>query len=289
MQKSFQSYKVAAVVYLQGFISISSRAPLQHLSERRRKEIASLARSKGRTKHQQMLIEGWRSVVSALDAHAPIVDLLVTPRFNQHADYSVIAAKVASQGVSLYEVSEKEARLISTTETDQGIIAVAKIDPVPIEVFLSFASVVVLDGVQDPGNVGTIIRTAAWFGIEGVIGARGTADFYNPKVIRSSMGGIWDVSLSRVEDIASVLRKLQDKGSKIVAADLQGKPLQDWRPEQRVALVIGGEAHGISDEVHVLIDESVTIPGGKGAGVESLNAGLAAGIIMHHWAGHRPL
>ena len=234
-----------------------------------------------------MLVEGWRSVASALEAGAPVVDLLITPHFKQkQADHAAVISTAANRGINLFEVSEKDARQISTTETDQGIIAVAQIDQTPTDDFLSYSSVIVLDGVQDPGNVGTIIRTAAWFGLEGVIGAPGTADFYNPKVIRSSMGGIWDVALSRIEDIAALLGMLKANNSSVVAADLQGKALHDWQPEGSVALVIGGEAHGISTVVHDMIDESVTIPGGKGTGVESLNAGLAAGIIMHHWAAH---
>ena len=90
------------------YTAISNGAPLQHLSERRRKEIASLSRSKGRAKHQQMLVEGWRSVASALEAGAPVVDLLITPHFKQkQADHAAVISTAANRGINLFEVSEK--------------------------------------------------------------------------------------------------------------------------------------------------------------------------------------
>ena len=261
---------------------------MQQLIERRRKEIATLSRSKGRAKLGQMLVEGWRSVQSALDAGAPVTEILVTPKMLEQAEVKAVLESTARRmGFPVYRIAEKEAQRISTTASDQGILAVVRITVEPVEALKDKASIVALDGVQDPGNVGTIIRTAAWFGIDGIVGSQETADFFNPKVVRASMGGLWDVALTRVPDLPAVLQPLKNNGMQLVAADLNGTPLHTWSPESPVVLVIGGEANGLSPEVKSLVDVSVTIDGGHGKGVESLNAGIAAGIIMQHWKGNR--
>ena len=255
---------------------------LLHLSEQRRKEIASLARKKGRSLHRQMLVEGLRSVKSSLLAGAPLHEILVTEAILEDKE---IEETIKATQSPVYAITEKAARQISSVETHQGIFAVAGIYTTPLEEFEKMAAVVALDGVQDPGNVGSIIRTAAWFGIAGILAGADTADFYNPKVIRASMGGIWDVKLARLPDLASGLLRLKKDGATMVAAELEGTPLSDWQPGKATVLVIGGEAHGISDAVNMTIDERVTIVGAmKKQGAESLNAGMAAGIIMHHWA-----
>ncbi len=263
-----------------------------HLSEQRRKEIASLGRKKGRAQYGQMLIEGWRSVKSALLADAPLTELLVTEKVLEHVEVMrIIAAanKVAINELPVYEITNKAARLISSVESPQGVFAVAGIETPPLARFKSMKRIIALDGVQDPGNVGTIIRTAAWFGIEGVLASEATADFFNPKVIRSSMGGLWDVALSRVGNLPDTLNSLKTAGMQMICADLNGEPLADWQPATQTVLVVGGEANGISKWVQSVIDAAVTIPGVENKkGAESLNAGMAAGIIMHHWAQFTP-
>ncbi len=235
-----------------------------------------------------MFLEGWRSVASSLLANAPLTEILITGRIKEDAEImTALEAHVQRRKLTplrVYEISEKAARRISSVETNQGIFAVADIQKVPLAAFESMQRILILDGVQDPGNVGTIIRTAAWFGIEGVLASVGTADFYNPKVIRSTMGGVWDIKLARVPDLATALGALKQAGVRVAIADLRGTALQTWRASEKTALVIGGEAHGVSGEVKWIADESVTIAGMQGGrGTESLNAGMAAGIIMHHW------
>jgi TrmH family RNA methyltransferase len=142
--------------------------------------------------------------------------------------------------------------------------------------------VVALDDVQDPGNVGTIIRTAAWFGAEAVIFGRGTADPFNAKSVRSSAGSIFALRIDTTPDLAKTLRRLQADGFTIAAAALDGKDyrdVQEW-PARRV-LVIGNEANGISSEVLNLANRRLLIPhAGTRPAVESLNASVSAGILM---------
>ncbi len=230
-----------------------------------------------------MLVEGRRSVQSAIEADAPLVELLVSESHLADQDFWSL---LAGSSIPVYQLSEKDARRIATVETHQGILAVAKIELPAFEAFEQMNTVIALDGVQDPGNVGTIIRTAAWFGVQGILAGAGTADFFNPKVIRASMGGIWDVQLGRVDNLAQSLQALKSSGFSLVSADLEGEALKSWKPAGRIALVIGSEAHGVSAEVGGLAAQKVTIPGaGRKGGTESLNAGMAAGIILHHWLG----
>jgi TrmH family RNA methyltransferase len=158
------------------------------------------------------------------------------------------------------------------------------IQPADVAELYRLHRVLVLDGVQDPGNVGTILRTAAWFGLDAVLGGTGTADFYNPKVVRASMGGLWDVPVARSEALGEDLKTFKSNGFELVGADLDGLTLDQWQPESTGVLVLGNEANGISPEVRLLIDRYVTISGrGKRGGTESLNVATAAGILMHRW------
>lgn len=255
---------------------------IKPLTEQRKKEITTLSRKKGRQIHGQLLIEGLRSVESAVLAGAPVREVLVSNRVLEDAG---VPNFLQASAVSIYSISEKAARQISTVETHQGVMAVADAVLQPMDNFQKMRMVLALDGVQDPGNVGTIIRTAAWFGIDGVIAGSGTADFFNPKVVRATMGGLWDVALTSAADLPAVIAGLKSHGAQAVAADLDGTALANWEPADQTVLVIGGEARGVSKEVREVIDESVTIPGGNGQlGVESLNAAMAAGILMHQLA-----
>lgn len=254
----------------------------RHLSEQRRKAIASLSRRKGRLAQQQMLIEGWRSVAAALEAGAPVVELLLTPAMAE--DAGVVRMMQADQSAVVYEISEKVARQISAVDTAPGIFAVARIDATNAASLEAMQTIVALDGVQDPGNVGTIIRTAAWFGVDAVLGNADTADFFSPKVVRASMGGIWDTALVREHGFVEALAALKKAGFQLVGADLDGTPLTTWQPTGQTVLIIGGEANGISDHIRSMLDMRITIADNKsGQGTESLNAAIAAGIILHRW------
>lgn len=253
------------------------------LSNRRRKEIASLTQKKYRERLSQMLVEGRRSVVSAVDAGAPLVDVLVA---RSAADEREIRRILSRVDVPVYAVADEELEEISTVETSQGILAVASIEQISADALASSARVLVLDGLQDPGNAGTILRTAAWFGVDAVVTARGTVDLYNPKVVRATMGALWDVAHAHVEDLVDVLAGLSDKGFSIYAADMEGSDVRMWRPEAKSVLVLGSEGHGLSPDVASMVGERIVIPGAATRqGTESLNVAVAAAILMYEWTG----
>lgn len=136
-----------------------------------------------------------------------------------------------------------------------------------------------LDDIQDPGNLGTIIRTADWFGIENIVCSEGTADMYNPKVVQSTMA-----SLGRLNIVYTNLEQwLQEhKGIKLLAATLKGKPLNDFKNIKEAFIIIGNESKGISKTLMDMSDEKMSIK--KYGKAESLNAAVATGIILNQFA-----
>ena len=248
------------------------------ISRQRLKELDSLSRRKGRRTLGQFLVEGVRSVEAAVGAGAPLVDLLVT---EEAADDERVASLVARATVPVHTVAARDLERVGDAQTSQGVLAVSEsvvADAVPE----APGAVLVLDGVQDPGNVGTLVRTAAWFGVGTVLADQNTADFESPKTVRASMGGLWDVRLVRTTELGAALDVLADHGVALWGADLGGTPLAEWQGRRAAALVVGSEAHGLSDTVRRRLAGRVSIPGG-GVGVESLNVAVAAGILMHEW------
>lgn len=253
------------------------------ISKRRMKEIRSLTRKKYRERRDEMLVEGTRNVKSAIAAGAPLREILITEEAHERA-----REFLPDTGTNVFLVTESEMEDLSTVETSQGILAVVGIERASPEALASVRRLVVLDGVGDPGNAGTLIRSAAWFGVEAVVTAPGTVDVYNPKVVRAAMGGLWDVVHVPVDDLAAELSVLRGRGFALYAADLHGREVDEWQPRDPSAIVFGSEAHGVSEGVSELIDEQIVIPGTpRRSGTESLNVAVAAGIVLYEWTKDR--
>lgn len=256
-------------------------SPERPLSLRLQKEFASLAVKKYRDQHGRMLIEGIRSIEAAVGAGALIHALVVTEegRGDPHVERIIRGSEAP-----LYVVSAREMKGLSDVESSQGIVAVAAIETVSPDTLRGLGRVLALDALQDPGNAGTIVRAAAWFGIDAVVSGPGTVDLYNPKVVRSAMGGLWDVHHAVVADLASTLDEMRGAGFVIYGADVEGVSIGLWQPARRSVLVLGNEAHGLSSEVRRVVDEHIVVPGSsRRKATESLNVGVAAGILMYEW------
>lgn len=251
------------------------------LTNQRRKDIARLRRRRDRERLGQALVEGVRSVEAAVAAGARLVDVLVTPSARADARVAALLERVQ---VPIYEVTDDELAALSDVEHAQGVLAVAH---APMHDTAGAARVVLaLDAVQDPGNVGALVRTAAWFGVEAVVIGAGTVDPYNPKAVRAAMGGLWDVRIVQAVDLAAWLADRQAEGFALYGAAMAGTDARHWKPRQPSILVLGSEGHGLSAAVAQRLDEAVTITGSASRrGVESLNVAVAAGVLMHRWAG----
>ena len=255
--------------------------PDVRLSARLKKEFASLAVKKYRDRLGKVLIEGIRAIEAAVEAEAQIQAFVVSDdvRGDPHVERLLHAS-----GVPVYVASAAEVAGLSDVESSQGVMAVAAIETIPAEELRAFDRVLALDALQDPGNAGTIVRAAAWFGIDAVVSGAGTVDLYNQKVVRSAMGALWDVPQAAAADLSSTLAQMRSEGFVIYGADVEGSSIHEWRPAERSVLVLGNEANGLSIDVRRVVDEFVVIPGSsRRRGTESLNVGVAAGILMYEW------
>jgi TrmH family RNA methyltransferase len=172
--------------------------------------------------------------------------------------------------------SISEFEKVTSLNSAPKVIAVAsKLDEKEIK---TDQRILVLDGIQDPGNLGTIIRTADWFGFDQVVCSENTVDLYNQKVIQASMGSIFRVNVV-YRNLPDFLRNLN---CPIYGALLQGEDLNSFNSSEILVLVLGSEGKGISNEVLPLISNPISIMGSGNA--ESLNVGIATGIFLHYWS-----
>jgi len=243
---------------------------------RRLKEIVSLGQKKYRDRLGQCVIEGARSLESALQGGARVHDILLGPsaEWPPELEAARAAASAWSGSGGPPEPERIDAQTFSRVAgvaTPPGILAVVSV-PLVDEAELPgrlapHDTVLVLDGIQDPGNVGTLIRTAAWFGVRAVVGIvhdagttpTGTADFFNPKTLRASMGGVWDVVLCRSSAPNALLEALRAENRPIWVADLEGEDARAWSPAPGCVLILGSEAHGPSPAAATLATGRVTI------------------------------
>lgn len=178
---------------------------------------------------------------------------------------------------SFNEVAAFELEKISALSTPHNVLAVFEKRMPRTDIAIIGKITLVLDNIRDPGNMGTIIRIADWFGIQNIVCSVGCADIYNPKVVQGTMG-----SLGRVNVVYTDLPVWMNAHKKVkkYSASLKGKALQSVGKLAEAILVIGNEAHGISDEVMEMTEEKITIP--RIGEAESLNAAVATGIILSH-------
>jgi TrmH family RNA methyltransferase len=177
-------------------------------------------------------------------------------------------------------ISNLELKKISPSTTPQGAIAVFDFLP-ENKLNYTATAVLLLDGLQDPGNIGTILRTADWFGVKNIFLNSACADVYNPKTIASSMGSIFNIKFYQNQNLPEIVEDLKKNDYKIIASDSHGQ--DNTLPTGKLAIIIGSEAHGISAELMALADQRYQIP--KIGQAESLNAAVATGIILYQLSG----
>lgn len=185
-------------------------------------------------------------------------------------------------GVSYEVVADAVFRSMSDTQTPQGVLCLVRQYHYELQDLLKQKTplFLVLENLQDPGNLGTIMRTAEGAGVTGVILSRGSVDIYNPKTIRSTMGSIYRVPFLYVDDLRETLAVLREHGVKSYAAHLQGKNTYDKEDfSGGTAFLIGNEGNGLSDDLSACADTYIRIP--MEGQLESLNAAVAAAILMY--------
>jgi TrmH family RNA methyltransferase len=236
------------------------------LSANKIKFIKSLQQKKNRIESGHFVAEGEKIVNEAL-TFVPESILCIY----HTADFVIDNAEIPHE-----IVSKKELDRISGLKSPNKCLALIRTDFKP-KVSGNNKGTLVLDGIQDPGNLGTIIRTADWFGIEKIVCSEDTVDCYNSKVLQSTMGSIFHMHIS----YTNLLKFLSEGNKKIYGAVLDGKKLNANIFEDDPIIVIGNESKGISPEIKRIISHPITIE--KIGLAESLNAGVATGIILSNW------
>ena len=238
------------------------------ISQNEDKLIRSLHQKKFRNKHEKFIVEGARSIDYALNNNGSFSIILYTKGFSNK--FPKLIKKIQSLDCSL--ISEKELKKLSPSDSPSGIIGIA--NKIEYSEFNYDENFIFLDKIADPGNMGTIIRTASWFGIPQIALSDGCIDPFNSKVVRSAMGTHFSLKWIGEKPIKDF------KNYKLIGADPKSNNINQLpKTNHKWGLIMGSEAHGISSDIYSLMNDTIAIPKiGEG---ESLNIGVAMGILLY--------
>lgn len=244
------------------------------------KHIRKLKDKKYRDESNEYVVEGVKLVEEAVKENAKIKQIIVcedTTRTYEIPTHIMLE-------IARYEcisVSNKIFNIITQVTNPQGIMAIIEKNAQDAQIDYSQDIIVVLDDVQDPGNLGTILRTVDSIGLNQIIVSKGTADAFNSKVVRSTMGAIFRIKIIEVENLAQAIKEMRKYHFKLMVTSLQTKnSIYDIDFNKKI-IVIGNEANGVSKEIQDMADEKAKIP--MLGRTESLNASVAAGVVMYEY------
>ncbi|HYD54807.1 MAG TPA: RNA methyltransferase [Gemmatimonadaceae bacterium] len=239
-----------------------------------------LRRRRARERQGLFVCEGVRAVEELLQSPLRVRGALVAPRLDAAERGAALRQALEAAHVPVLPVDDREFDSAAETESPQGVLAIADVPQVTLDGLAVGATtrLLVLDAVQDPGNVGTILRTAAALGVDATVALPGTVDLWNAKVVRSAMGALF-----RHHACSATWDALDDfcrrHGLALWAADAAGEPVGSVEPPARLALVVGNEGNGLDSRTRARADRLVALP--IASTVESLNVAVAAGILLY--------
>ena len=223
------------------------------------KHIKKLKDKKYRDENKEYVVEGIKMIEEAIQEKCQIKQIIIC----DDCEKTSIISKEQMYEIAKYEciyVTNKVFESITGVVNPQGILAVIERNNTKQENIRSEEIIVALDDIQDPGNLGTILRTVDSIGLTQILVSKGTADVYNPKVVRSSMGAIFRVNIIECEDLKQTLKNLQKQNYEIVVTSLQGKnSIYEIKYNKKI-IVIGNEANGVEKEIQELANQKVKIP-----------------------------
>lgn len=244
------------------------------ISKNQLKLIHALEQKKQRKKHGLFLVQGEKNVTELFHSDFSIKEIFATPAYiNKNS------ALLSAKGLLriTVEATEEDLKKAGTLVSNNSVLAIVECKASDLPVIAAQQLILVLDQVGDPGNLGTIIRVADWYGIKQIVCSPDCADFYNPKVIAATMGSFARVQVSHTE----LPEYLRQQSAPIYGAFLEGQNIHKCALSKCAFIVMGSESHGISTEVAQLITDKITIPGFGQA--ESLNVAMATGIILDNF------
>ncbi|RPH37246.1 RNA methyltransferase, partial [bacterium] len=252
------------------------------VTKRHLKEIRDLGKKKSREEMGRFLIEGVRMLEEASESDFEIQEVLFTEAFADSAPGQQVLDKLRRRTGALNTVTEQDIGAISDTVTAQGIVAVVTARSYDLELVLQpgrRSLLVGLDAVSDPGNLGSMIRTCDWFGVNGIIIGQDSVELYNPKVVRSTMGGVFHLPIVENVNLLSIVDRLKSSGYSVYVADAAGEVhAEDARFADRAFVIMGNEARGVSASLKHSADVRVAIR--RYGLAESLNVGVACGVLL---------
>ncbi|MFH1238524.1 MAG: RNA methyltransferase, partial [bacterium] len=226
--------------------------------------------------------EGIRNIEEAWQSELQIDTILYNEQLLKTERGCRLYRAIEKKKIETIKISENELQNISHSTTPQGILAICQKFQHDFAELIkgNIKSLVILDAIQDPGNLGTIIRTADAAGVSGIIVGKGTVDIYNPKVLSSAMGSLLHVPVVKVDDLPAAIRRLKEKGIRILACDVHAeKNYLEVNYRYPLGVIFGNEGAGLHKDIIDLADEALKIPiMGK---AESLNVGIACGIVLY--------
>ena len=247
-------------------------------------QIIKLHQKKYRKLHNEFLVEGVKGIEEALKKNAKVLFLVVAEDAMAEVKIGNLIKSVKKSGIEVYSCDKKDINKIKNTVTYPGITAVVKSKNFDLKDLLDGKPILAFDKISDPGNLGTIIRTAEWFGLNNFLLSEDSVDPYNDKSVRSTMGSIFNAKLYLSEDFSGALKKLKSDGYKIVLLDIEGEDLNKMKPTKKTVYLFGSESHGLSPALEKFIDKRYTIKGKGDA--ESLNLSISAGILLSKLYGY---
>lgn len=253
------------------------------LTKAKLKELRELTHRKYREEQKKFIVEGVRLVQEALDSDFKVFEAYYTADINDHPGGKALLNRLKEKTGQLSVTTTREMELISETVSFQGVLAVLKQKQFSVETMLhknlAPSTIVAFDGVSDPGNLGTMIRTCDWFGVNGILIGTNSVELFNPKVVRSTMGGVFHLPIATGVDLLSTISKAKGMGYRVYVTDAKGETHFDRVQYQNKSIfVFGNEAWGVSDQVKELADVRLSIR--KYGAAESLNVSVACGVVL---------
>lgn len=244
------------------------------------KNIRKLKEKKYRDSNNEYIVEGLKLIEEAIEENVNIKKIVVCEECLKDSEIEQKFLYKIAKYDCIY-VSDKVFSLLTDVVNPQGMLAVIEKEGTEDKINYSEDIIVVLDGIQDPGNLGTILRTVDSVGLSQIVLSKTSVDAYNPKVVRSTMGAIFRVKIIESENLVETLKNMKKHKFKVVATSLEGSESIYDMDYYKKAIVIGNESKGVSKEILDIADSRIKIPMlGK---TESLNASIATGVILYEY------
>ena len=240
------------------------------------KFLRSLSQKKYRIQSQKFLVEGKRIVKELIQSSALIDQIYVSEDFIiKNADFILFDSNITYEIIPNDVISK-----IKTTDSSQEVFAISFINN-SLDIQIQ-TPILVLDDISDPGNLGTLLRSASWYGINNVLVSSKSVDIYNPKVVRSAMGAHFHITNLHQLSEEKIQSILNDESINIIAATLNGSSHKNFVPSNNWALILGNEAHGVTESMLNIANDQVSIP--KLGNMESLNVGVAGSVLIDRFS-----